>query len=453
MWLPPNSSMIYLWHCSREGYRNNAEFHTTHVYVEEGKAATLKCVFPGDDEYPLQWLTSRGFVAFFNDQKVLKDRRYELVSHSKDELIIRLSNITMQDEGIYTCLHYSSPVQNKTVSITVLAIPSKPVVDLYNIHGKSSENHIILNCSTSGSKPPPEMTWLIDDSMEVFGETKHRFEGNGKTCNTTSTLRIKAFKNSSTVKCILRHKALQDGNLTASFIFQNPPYTTEAEVPARNLITSQFPFHIRALSTLFHLTTVNTAISEEQTRVAKISTNIYTTGENESLSPFLNQNTSNASVETTSNFNETSHNTSITVATTTSLQFTDGNTAKHKKTGNYTTGEQNASNSYMETTISYNDATNQPFTSEFEVSARTSNIVLIWVAVTLMISFLMIIVHLFFLKLKKAHAEWKKENETSDQTLESTKSRSNNEDATNQQKNGHVGKQGSIIQYNKEPSV
>ncbi|XP_031762365.1 cytotoxic and regulatory T-cell molecule [Xenopus tropicalis] len=429
MWLPPNSSMIYLWHCSREGYRNNAEFHTTHVYVEEGKAATLKCVFPGDDEYPLQWLTSRGFVAFFNDQKVLKDRRYELVSHSKDELIIRLSNITMQDEGIYTCLHYSSPVQNKTVSITVLAIPSKPVVDLYNIHGKSSENHIILNCSTSGSKPPPEMTWLIDDSMEVFGETKHRFEGNGKTCNTTSTLRIKAFKNSSTVKCILRHKALQDGNLTASFIFQNPPYTTEAEVPARNLITSQFPFHIR---------------------------------ENESLSPFLNQNTSNASVETTSNFNETSHNTSITVATTTSLQFTDGNTAKHKKTGNYTTGdsaslspfsEQNASNSYMETTISYNDATNQPFTSEFEVSARTSNIVLIWVAVTLMISFLMIIVHLFFLKLKKAHAEWKKENETSDQTLESTKSRSNNEDATNQQKNGHVGKQGSIIQYNKEPSV
>ncbi|KAE8592252.1 hypothetical protein XENTR_v10018703 [Xenopus tropicalis] len=406
-----------------------AEFHTTHVYVEEGKAATLKCVFPGDDEYPLQWLTSRGFVAFFNDQKVLKDRRYELVSHSKDELIIRLSNITMQDEGIYTCLHYSSPVQNKTVSITVLAIPSKPVVDLYNIHGKSSENHIILNCSTSGSKPPPEMTWLIDDSMEVFGETKHRFEGNGKTCNTTSTLRIKAFKNSSTVKCILRHKALQDGNLTASFIFQNPPYTTEAEVPARNLITSQFPFHIR---------------------------------ENESLSPFLNQNTSNASVETTSNFNETSHNTSITVATTTSLQFTDGNTAKHKKTGNYTTGdsaslspfsEQNASNSYMETTISYNDATNQPFTSEFEVSARTSNIVLIWVAVTLMISFLMIIVHLFFLKLKKAHAEWKKENETSDQTLESTKSRSNNEDATNQQKNGHVGKQGSIIQYNKEPSV
>uniref|UniRef100_A0A803JYE3 Cytotoxic and regulatory T cell molecule n=1 Tax=Xenopus tropicalis TaxID=8364 RepID=A0A803JYE3_XENTR len=425
-----------------------AEFHTTHVYVEEGKAATLKCVFPGDDEYPLQWLTSRGFVAFFNDQKVLKDRRYELVSHSKDELIIRLSNITMQDEGIYTCLHYSSPVQNKTVSITVLAIPSKPVVDLYNIHGKSSENHIILNCSTSGSKPPPEMTWLIDDSMEVFGEyltlnqlmfrkmsfseqtlfsplffylsskgeTKHRFEGNGKTCNTTSTLRIKAFKNSSTVKCILRHKALQDGNLTASFIFQNPPYTTEAEVPARNLITSQFPFHIR---------------------------------ENESLSPFLNQNTSNASVETTSNFNETSHNTSITVATTTSLQFTDGNTAKHKKTGNYTTGdsaslspfsEQNASNSYMETTISYNDATNQPFTSEFEVSARTSNIVLIWVAVTLMISFLMIIVHLFFLKLKKAHAEWKKENETSDQTLESTKSRSNNEDATNQQKNGH-GKQ------------
>ncbi|NP_001086771.1 cytotoxic and regulatory T cell molecule L homeolog [Xenopus laevis] len=284
--------------------------------------------------------------------------------------------------------------------------------------------------------------------MEVFGKTKHRCESNGKTCNTTSTLRIKSFKSSATVKCIVRHKALRDGNLTTSFIFQNLSHTREAEVTSRNLIASQFPFPITA--------TGNTAINEEQTRTRddKISTAIYTTRENASLSPFFNQNTSNT-VETTASYNETSHNSSITYATSTSLQFTDGNTAKHDKktTTNYTTKEQNFSSSYMETTTSYNKASNQPFTSDFEVSARTSNAVLIWVSVTLMISFLMIIVNLFFLKLKKAHADWKKENETSDQTLESTKSRSNNEDATNQQRNGHVGKQGSIIQYNKEPSV
>ncbi|PKU37447.1 cytotoxic and regulatory t-cell molecule [Limosa lapponica baueri] len=55
-------------------------------------------------------------------------------------------------------------------------------------------------------------------------------------------------------------------------------------------------------------------------------------------------------------------------------------------------------------------------------------------------------------KLKKAHGVWKRENDASEQTLESYKSKSN-EDSPGHEKNGQVANQKSNVQYVTEEYV
>lgn len=57
-----------------------------------------------------------GFVFF----TVLRDQRYKLIHYSKDELSIRLSNVTVHDEGVYKCFYYGTPFKIKTTTVEVL---------------------------------------------------------------------------------------------------------------------------------------------------------------------------------------------------------------------------------------------------------------------------------------------------------------------------------------------
>ncbi|KAK1328750.1 hypothetical protein QTO34_012325 [Cnephaeus nilssonii] len=51
------------------------------------------------------------------------------------------------------------------------------------------------------------------------------------------------------------------------------------------------------------------------------------------------------------------------------------------------------------------------------------------------------------MKLRKAHVIWKKENEISEYTLESYKSRSNNEETSSQEKYGQTSRPKSCVDY------
>nr|KAF6464652.1 cytotoxic and regulatory T cell molecule [Rousettus aegyptiacus] len=66
---------------------------------------------------------------------------------------------------------------------------------------------------------------------------------------------------------------------------------------------------------------------------------------------------------------------------------------------------------------------------------RKKSGILLLTLVSFLIFILFIIVQLFVMKLRKAHVIWKKENEISEHTLESYKSRSNNEETSSQEKN------------------
>uniref|UniRef100_A0A8C4YFE9 Cytotoxic and regulatory T cell molecule n=1 Tax=Gopherus evgoodei TaxID=1825980 RepID=A0A8C4YFE9_9SAUR len=197
------------------------EVHTESVTVEEGQDLSLQCDFTRDHESALEWSNPRGFVIFLKSHRGLKDHRYKLIHYSTNKLSISLSNVTVQDEGTYTCFYYDIPVKTKKVNVTVLAAPSKPQLEVSDIRTKGKEEKIVLSCLTKGSKPPPQITWLLNNGLEVYGDIKHQFEHDGKKCNTTSSLIVHAYNGDSTASCVIRHETLRGGKLIASFQFEN----------------------------------------------------------------------------------------------------------------------------------------------------------------------------------------------------------------------------------------
>ncbi|KAJ6653967.1 hypothetical protein lerEdw1_007599 [Lerista edwardsae] len=137
------------------------------VTLVEGQSLDLDCTVAGGRSSVFEWKNPRWFVIFFQGLRGLKDQRYKLVHYSKDNLRIRLSHVTTEDEGLYTCFRNGVPVKRKQVN--------------------------------------------------VLGDTKHQLQGRGKKYNSTSTLTVHTYSQKSAVTCVVRHKSLRGGNLTTSF--------------------------------------------------------------------------------------------------------------------------------------------------------------------------------------------------------------------------------------------
>ncbi|NWH92418.1 CRTAM protein, partial [Aegithalos caudatus] len=291
----------------------------------------------------LQWLNPRGFTIFFNAQRVLRDQRYKLLHHSKDELSIQLSNVTVQDEGIYSCFSYSRPFRSNSQNVEIWAAPSHPVLEV----SQDAERGIKLSCHTQGCKPQPQISWLLDNGIELPGDTRHQLGADGKKWSTSSTLRILSYSPKVTASCILQHPALRGERLVASFPFQDLPSMEDAEVPS--------PSETPAV-------------------------------------PRSPENPAGASPCASPKDPEPS-----------SLSASPENPAR-----------QNPESKGM---------------------LKKEKNLLLPILVAALIFVLLIIVLLFMVKLKKAHRVWKRENDVSEQTLESYKSRSN-EDSPGHEKNG-----------------
>ncbi|NXL69455.1 CRTAM protein, partial [Leptocoma aspasia] len=288
----------------------------------------------------------RGVLAFLF-LAVLRDQRYKLLRYSKDELSIQLSNVTVQDEGIYSCFYYSRHFQNKSQTVEILAAPSHPVLEVSQDAGRG----IKLSCSTQGCKPQPQISWLLDNGIELPGDTRHQLGADGKRWSTSSTLRILSYSPKVTASCIIQHPALRAERLVASFHFQHLPSTEDAEVPSPS---------------------ENPEVSSS------------------SASP---ENPAGTSPSASPKVPEVS----------------------------------SPSASPKDPEVSNTSASPK-------VLEKEKNL-LLPILVAALIFLLLIIVLLFAVKLKKAHGVWKRENDVSEQTLESYKSRSN-EDSPGHEKNG-----------------
>lgn len=60
-------------------------------------------------------------------------------------------------------------------------------------------------------------------SNGCIGDTKHKLEADGKKWTATSTLTVLAYGPNSTASCIVRHRALKEEKLMASFRFEDLP--------------------------------------------------------------------------------------------------------------------------------------------------------------------------------------------------------------------------------------
>ncbi|XP_015676893.1 cytotoxic and regulatory T-cell molecule [Protobothrops mucrosquamatus] len=187
---------------------------TEHLSLEEGQNLDLHCVNNRGNTSALEWKDPRGFAIFFNDWQVTRDRRYELLRYSDDSLSIRLSNITRHDEGLFRCLYYSDTIGSKLVSVTVWAPPSKPLLEILRTPEKHTEENLVLRCSTDDSWPAPQITWLLQNGVEIFGNAQHQLKA--KRFCSVSNLTIYAFPQGSIISCVIHHKALRRRNLTVT---------------------------------------------------------------------------------------------------------------------------------------------------------------------------------------------------------------------------------------------
>ncbi|XP_019402446.1 PREDICTED: cytotoxic and regulatory T-cell molecule [Crocodylus porosus] len=481
------------------------EVHNESVTVEEGKDLKLLCSVPGDSKSHLQWSNPQGFIIFLNTHRGLRDKRFKLIHYSKDELLVSLSEVRVQDEGVYTCFHYGTPIRTKTVNVMVLAAPAKPQLEVSDIIADGKERNIVLTCSTQGSKPPPRITWLLDNGIEVSGDTKHRFEHDGKKCNTTSTLTVHAYGKNSIASCVVRHETFGEEKQMASFQFEHLMTTTDSTTVALEMSTrtSENHHYTGTEEMATESLTLPSPVSRSQATSAQQEDNSFqmTAGSDQSsIPPSITEETSIVSLPAlpthqkeqlsiTTAWSETTSGATVneefsgTEESAISEEFTQNynvtteppgtrNDTDRKNstdtpavnpeevTQNYSTTEPQGTvngtdrkNSTDTPTINTEEATpncsttgtflktKTIFISLLEIKIKSKDIgnrnkkLLLPILVSFLILGLLIIVLLFMRKLKKAHGVWKRENDASEQTLESYKSRSN-EDNPVPEKNG-----------------
>ncbi|XP_062450586.1 cytotoxic and regulatory T-cell molecule [Rhea pennata] len=382
------------------------------VTLREGEDLKLHCSLGSDNSSARQWLNPHGFAIFLNTQQGLRDQRYRLIHYSKEELSIQLSNVTVHDEGVYKCFYYSTPFKTKNETVEVLAAPSKPVVEA----SQDTDKSITLSCYTKGSKPQPQITWLLDNGMELPGDTKHKLEADGKKWTTISRLTVLAYRPNSTSSCIVRHEVLGEEKLTASFRFES--FT-------RTVITTN-----SAPTTL----DVDTSISRnERSTVTTEKTDLKSSTAFSLSYPQYNGSEITPAAAEDEEFSGTwSYN--IPNGTETAFNGT--------VTGELYTTEAlpSSENLTVISTITFKQDL------KFEGIEKKKKNLLLPILVAALIFVLLIIILLFMRKLRKAHGLWKRENDTSEQTLESYKSRCN-EDNPGHEKNGQVVNQKSNVQY------
>ncbi|XP_044295553.1 cytotoxic and regulatory T-cell molecule [Varanus komodoensis] len=397
------------------------EYQAEHQTVLEGQNLDLHCAFAGDGQSALEWKNPSGFVLFFNSWQGLKNQRYKLIHSSENSLSIRLSNIKKHENGVYTCLYYSLPVKRKLVNVTVLDAPIKSHLEASKISVPNENEKVVLKCSVWAPKPRPRITWLLDNGMEILGDAKHQQKG--KNCNSTSTLIVYRYLPNSTISCVIRHKALGRRNVMTTLHFKNIKLAAESfsNPLGFSTTTTEKPHHYTGLKKTLNTTEASFSTQAPFSRSGEATLNSVVTRD---LARTLNR---------------TEENSSLPTPFPTSGRATLNSSTIHGsgKILNVSEGDLTTQTPFLSTDITLDSQIkNGTNLTHDGIFLRKPNI-LLPALVTVLLVVLIIFVILFIAKLWKAHRKWKKENEVSEQTLESNRPRPN-EDNHKQKKNRNV---------------
>ncbi|KAJ8266658.1 hypothetical protein GJAV_G00133140, partial [Gymnothorax javanicus] len=188
----------------------------------------MTCRVEHNDNTSLQWSNPAQQTLFFGDKKALRDNRIELVRASWQELTISISEVTLSDEGQYTCALFTMPVKTSRAYLTVLGVPEKPEID--GLPRPAVEgDHITLTCVTYGSKPAADIRWFRN-AEEVKGAKE--VNASGKTFTVKSSLQLQVDRNDDGVAytCKVDHVSLASSPQEAVEVLE-VHYAPRVEIP------------------------------------------------------------------------------------------------------------------------------------------------------------------------------------------------------------------------------
>ncbi|XP_069792489.1 cell adhesion molecule 4 isoform X2 [Narcine bancroftii] len=155
------------------------------VTVMEGETAEITCKLHSYDGSIVVIQNPYRQTLFFNGTRALKDDRFQLVSFTRKQVRIALSDVRLQDEGGYFCQLYSEDTHHQVAVVTVLVTPEPRVQVLGEPATEDSE--LQLECEVPRSKPPARIRW-IRDKKQLQGVTSQ--EQLGKITRVTSVVTI-----------------------------------------------------------------------------------------------------------------------------------------------------------------------------------------------------------------------------------------------------------------------
>ncbi|XP_054829251.1 cell adhesion molecule 2 isoform X2 [Eublepharis macularius] len=182
---------------------------TQNVTVIEGETATLTCRVDQNDNTSLQWSNPAQQTLYFDDKKALRDNRIELLRASWHELTIRVTDVSLSDEGQYTCSLFTMPVKTSKAFLTVLGVPETPQISGFTSPVMEGER-MELTCKTSGSKPAADIRWFKNDKEVKDVKYLKEEDANRKTFTVSSTMHFRADRSDdgAVVSCRVDHESL-----------------------------------------------------------------------------------------------------------------------------------------------------------------------------------------------------------------------------------------------------
>ncbi|XP_063161564.1 cell adhesion molecule 2 isoform X1 [Candoia aspera] len=182
---------------------------TQNVTVIEGETATLTCRVDQNDNTSLQWSNPAQQTLYFDDKKALRDNRIELLRASWHELTIRVTDVSLSDEGQYTCSLFTMPVKTSKAFLTVLGVPETPQISGF-ISPIMEGDWMELTCKTSGSKPAADIRWFKNDKEVKDVKYLKEEDANRKTFTVSSTMNYRADRSDdgAVVSCRVDHESL-----------------------------------------------------------------------------------------------------------------------------------------------------------------------------------------------------------------------------------------------------
>ncbi|KAJ0047353.1 hypothetical protein NL108_001836 [Boleophthalmus pectinirostris] len=405
-----------------------------HLTVIKGHTLHLSCPLKSQpDDYPAEWRNPDG----------VKDKRYRVQKLSESEFQIRISNVTFSDGGIYTCTHYLPQAVEKKVHITVIGRP--------RIEFTTHNEWLVIRCTAAANDEAPGISWQIKNGVE-FQSGHPQTIREDKKYEAIETMYVKAAERTHSLKCIVQHPALHSKTLQ-DFVKIRPNKRKQHPKTTISAKTTPTPATIREPTAVqFPTTPKEELTSDFSTIVPQFSTGMKNTTKNtttqQTTLPTTEEKTTEPVSTTekqdlTSEFsrNITQFSTDADETTGFPMNTSQFNSSEFSTVESTTqrSGILNTTGNWLTVNISSNETTNNSTERDFDrekQEGKEGNAALLIFLITCLMIGLLVVVTFIGIKLRRAHLIWKRENDDTDTSEASNKSKSSQEEKNTQRRRG-----------------